>query len=88
MLILLRMIYLIAHRLLVKRQRPNSESSEARRHPEIIVCFICRQKRIEMYSNRMKAKDISDFPVQGMDKFSMNENLTQRRKRLFWLAKQ
>ena len=88
MLILLRMIYLIAHRLSVKRQRLNSEGSDARRHPEIIVRFISRQKRIEMFSNRMKAKDLSDFPVQGMNKFSVNESLTQRRKRLFWLAKQ
>ena len=36
----------------------------------------------------MKAKDISDFPVQGMNKLYVNENLTQRRKGLFWLAKQ
>ena len=41
-----------------------------------------------MYSNRMKAKHISDFPVQGMNKLYVNENLTQRRKRIFWLAKQ
>ena len=36
----------------------------------------------------MKAKDISDFPVQGMNKLCVNENLIQRRKRLFWLATQ
>ena len=41
-----------------------------------------------MYSNRMKAKDISDFLVQGMNKLYVNENLTQCRKHLFWLAKQ
>ena len=29
-----------------------------------------------------------DFPVYGMNKLHVNENLTQRRKRLFWLAKQ
>ena len=77
----------IAHRLPVK-PRLNNESKETRCHPGIIVCFISRQKRNEMYSNRMKAKDISDFPVQGMNKLYVNENLTQRRKRLFWLAKQ
>ena len=79
----------IAHRLPVKRPRLNSESKVTNRHhPRIIVRFISRQKRKEMYSNRMKAKHISDFPVQGMNKLCVNENLTQRRKRLFWLAKQ
>ena len=79
----------IAHRLPVKRPRLNSESNVTnRRYPEILVRFISRQKRNEMYSKRMKAKDISDFPVQGMNKLHVNENLTQRRKRLFRLAKQ
>ena len=79
----------IAHRLPVKRPRLNSESNVTnRRHSGIIVRFISRQKRNEMYSNRIKAKDISDFPVQGMNKLYVNENLTQRRKRLFWLARQ
>ena len=79
----------IAHRLPVKRPRMNSESNVTNRcHPGIIFRFISRQRRNEMYSNRMKAKDISDFPVQGMNKLNVNENLTQRRKRLFWLAKQ
>ena len=41
-----------------------------------------------MYSNRMKAKDNSDFPVHGMKKLYVNETLIQRRKRRFWLAKQ
>ena len=27
-------------------------------------------------------------PVEGMEKLFMNENLTQRRKRLFWLSMQ
>ena len=78
----------IAHRLPVKRPRLNSESNVTRHHPGIIVRFISRQKQNEMYSNRMKAKDISDFPAQGMNKLYANENLTQRCKRLFWLAKQ
>ena len=78
----------IAHRIPVKRPRLSSESNVTRRHSGIIVRFISRQKRNEMYSNRMKAKDISDFPVQGMNKLYVNENLTQRCKRLFWLAKQ
>ena len=28
------------------------------------------------------------FPVDGMEKLFINENLTQRRKRLFWNTKQ
>ena len=78
----------IAHRLPVKRARLNSESNVIRRLRGIIVRFISRQKQNEMYSNRMKVKDISDFLVQGMNKLYVNENLTQCRKRLFWLAKQ
>ena len=31
---------------------------------------------------------IEDFPVKGMEKLFINKNLTQRRKRLFWLSKQ
>ena len=31
---------------------------------------------------------IEDFPVEGMEKLFINENLTQRRKRLFWLSNQ
>ena len=79
----------IAHRLPVKRPRLNSESNVTNsRHPGIIVRFTSRQKRNEMYSNRMKAKHIGDISVQGMSKLYVNENLTQRRKRFFWLAKQ
>ena len=36
----------------------------------------------------MKAKNISDFPFHGRNKLYVNENLTQRRKRFFWLVKQ
>ena len=36
----------------------------------------------------MKVKDISDFPVHGVSKLYVNENLTQGHKRLFcWLSK-
>ena len=54
----------IVHRLPATSPRPNSESSKIRRHPGIIVRFISRQNRTEIYSNRMKAKNISDFPVK------------------------
>ena len=46
------------------------------------------QKQYQIYANQLKAKGITKFPVEGMEKFYVNENLTQRKKRLFWLAKQ
>ena len=50
--------------------------------------MVSRLKRNEIYANRFKAKDIEGFPVDGMEKMFINENLTQRRKRLFWNTKQ
>ena len=41
-----------------------------------------------MYENRFKAKEIDNFSVQDMTYLYINENLTQRRKRLFWKTKQ
>ena len=41
-----------------------------------------------MYENRFKAKEIEDFPVEGMKNLFVNENLTQRRKQFFWKTKQ
>jgi len=80
----------IVHRLPL-RQRPGrtrSSSSNTTKHPTIIVRFISRLKRNEMYANRSKAKYIEDFGIHHMNSLYVNENLTQRRKRLFWLAKQ
>ena len=41
-----------------------------------------------MYENRFKAKNIDNFFVKDMTCLYINENLTQRRKRLFWKTKQ
>ena len=42
----------------------------------------------EFYVSRSKAKDITELPVDDMGHLYLNENLTQRRKRFFWLTKQ
>ena len=42
----------------------------------------------EIYAKRFNAKSIEEFPAEGMAHLFANENLTQRRKRLFWLSKQ
>ena len=73
----------IPHRLF-QRQRPSrTRNCETMKH-----LFRSRQKRNEVYANRLKAKDISEFPIDNMENLYVNKNLTQRRKRLFWLTKQ
>jgi len=47
-----------------------------------------RYKRNQFYENRFKVKDITEFPVEDMNELYVNENLMQRRKRLFWKTKQ
>ena len=84
-----------AHRLpqnlirigVVKR---HSESDEPPPPPGIIARFINRDLRNFIYSKRAVAKDIAskDFPVAGMQRLYVNENLTQSRKRLLWQTKQ
>ena len=75
----------IAHRLPLKRHSGNRKLN---RHPAIIVRCISRCKRNELYDNRNKARTIENFPVDDMENLYINENVTQRRQRLFWLAKQ
>ena len=89
---------LIAHRLPVKQRYGHGLPVKQRygrtrlnkpvNHSTIIVRLVSRQIRNEIYDKRFNAKIIEDFPVEGMEKLFINENLTQRRKRLFWLSKQ
>ena len=78
----------IAHRLPQKRRLGRTRANKATNHPTIIVRLVSRLKRNKIYANRFKAKNIEGFPVDGMEKLFINENLTQRRKRLFWNTKQ
>ena len=58
--------------------------------PAIIARFINRNLRNEIYGKRIAAKHLkeTDYPISGMEKLFINENLTQERKRLLWLTKQ
>ena len=78
----------ITHRLPQKRRLDRTRANKATNHPTIILRLVSRLKRNEIYANRFKAKDIEGFPVDGMEKVFINENLTKRRKRLFWNTKQ
>ena len=78
----------IAHRLPRKRRLGRIRVNKAINHPTIIVRSVSRQKHNEIYANRFRVKDIEGFPFDDMEKLFINENLTQRRKRLFWNIKQ
>ena len=79
----------IAHRLPKKERVGKTRSSnDSKKHSTIIVRFVSRTKRNEIYASRFKAKTIEAFPVDKMEHLFINENLTQRRKLLFWLTKQ
>ena len=73
-----------AHRLRPKRHAIVNEP------PPIIVRFINRNLRNQIYHNRISAKSLTetDFPISGMTKLYINENLTQERKRLLWQTKE
>ena len=75
----------IAHRLLPKRGQSTSSDKQ---HPPITVRFLSRYKKNEVHYKRFNAKDINEYPVNGMDRPFINENLTQKRKQLFWQTKQ
>jgi len=80
---------LIAHRLPQKQSFGQARASKsANKHPTIIAPSVSRYERNQIYASRFNAKNIEEFPVDGMDKLYINENLTQRRKQLFWLTKQ
>ena len=78
----------IVHRLPVKQRFGRTRFDKPANYPTIIMRLISRQKRNEIYAKRFNAKSIEEFPVEGMAHLFVNENLTQRRKRLFWLSKQ
>ena len=53
-----------------------------------IARFVNRNKRNEILFKRHITKMWQDFPTASMEQLFINENLTQKRKRLFWLTKQ
>ena len=58
--------------------------------PPIIVRFLSRDVRNQLYANRRLARTANsqEYSLQGAENISINENLTQSRKKLFWHAKQ
>ena len=69
-----------AHRL---PKKPN----DRRKHPTTIGRFVNRDKRNEIFKRHI-TKQWQDFPIASMEQLFINENLTQKRERLFWLTKQ
>ena len=75
----------IAHRLPIKHVQNVAKPSA---HPSIIARFTNADIRNEIYSKRRKVRDFSSFPIPEMTSLFINENLTQSKKKLFWLTKQ
>lgn len=75
-----------SHRL---HSKYNQNSTKNQDPPVIIARFINRDIRNEIYSKRKLASNISaeNFPIKGMRKLFINENLTQHRKKLLWITK-
>ena len=75
-------------RRLQTRLKP--KNSEPAALPPIIVRFLSRDVRNQLYANRKLARtaNLQEFSLQGAENIYINENLTQSRKKLFWHAKQ
>ena len=71
-----------AHRL------PKKASKSQDQPPTTIVRFMNRDKRNEIFLKRHTTKFWNEFPIQSMEHLFVNENLTKKRKRLFWMTKQ
>ena len=76
-----------SHRLQTRLKPKNSEPAAS---PPIIVRFLSRDVRNQLYANRKLARtaNLQEFSLQGAENIYINENLTQSRKKLFWHAKQ
>ena len=83
-----------SHRLAVKSKRTagtkNGIETEIPPPPSIIVRFLSRDVRKQVYRNRklLRNADLKNFLVEGTSKIFINENLTSTRKKLFWKTKQ
>ena len=66
------------------------KDNESQPPPPIIARFVNRDVRNELYYNRKLAHnlDLKGFSVEGTHRIFVNENLTQARKKLFWMVKQ
>ena len=75
-----------SHRLPVRSSPDNS----TRKPPAIIVRLVGRDIRNKIFANRKLTRnlDLEKISVKGTEQLFINENLTQQRKKLLWLAKQ
>ena len=69
-----------SHRL---QTRPKPTNSEPATSPPIIVRFLSRDVRNQLYANRKLARtaNLQEFSLQGAMNVYINENLTQSRKK-------
>ena len=75
-----------AHRLSAKR---NNTGEDKKNEPAAVIArFVSRDVRNSIFKRRSNARKLSEFPITGMEKLYVNENLTKRRKRLLWKTKQ
>ena len=70
--------------------RLKPKNSEPAASPPIIVRFLSRDVRNQLYANCKlpRTANLQEFSLQGAENIYTNENLTQSRKKLFWHAKQ
>ena len=75
-----------AHQFLEKKARNESKMPAS---TAIMARFVRRSVRHKIYNDRKFAKTISqsNFPVEGMQKLYVYENLTRARKYLLWRTK-
>ena len=78
-----------SYRLPVRRTHHDKDSTKTS-PPPIIARFVNRDIRNEIYAKEKLIRDLdfNKFSVYGIKSLFINENLTQQRKKLFWLAKQ
>ena len=76
------------HRLAAKPER-NAIDQAAQSTPPILVRFISRDIRNQLYANRQNLRNanLKHFSTDGTNHFYINENLTRYRKKLFWNIK-
>ena len=75
----------ISHRLHSKFNQ-KERTSEDKSHPPIIVKFVRRQIRNQIYNKRTHLRKVQNFGVAGMTDLFINENLTPKIKQLFGKA--
>ena len=61
----------------------NQTEAEANEHPPIIVRFVNRDKRNEVFTKRLRPKSATNLTSDRKTHFTITENLTKFRKMLY-----